>query len=855
MGEDWQQWAVSGAAWLLTYLIHSTLLIAAVWLISRRLDGRPAALDALWKTALVGGLLTATLQTGAGVSPWGGRLDLAAASAAEPAVASAPADGATLAADDSADETAAHASAATRDAIATGTVERSAADAAPAKRSRSKADRSAARRERSRHAGDSIDSAAGSSAGAEADSSVRVEADSSAAASTEPAVADSAAPSGAEPALASALPPETSAPASRRESSEHLGSLAAAAGVRFGLPPAPGASAPVNPRVWLIAGFAAWGLLAGLLGFGLVRSWSRLRRLLSDRRRIESGPATTMLARLAAGSSLGRRVRLSASTRVDVPIAVGVFRPEIVVPERALVELEPAELESLLAHELAHLIRRDPAWRLIAGFLHRVLFLQPLNRVATTHLESASEVLCDDWAVQRTDHPLALARCLTEVAGWVASPLGASVPAMARRGSGLGRRVRRLVAAGDAGSTPRRDRWPIPLAAGALALVVFAAPGASDTGAVSAPASMPPAAVTFASASPAPDNAPAIAPSATDRRAQANRLLAQLRSGQVESHDVADWVALAQLLGSPDSGALPVLRSGRDGDALVTIGGVPFVTVEDLDDLDDLIEGAVNQALAGVLDIGIDLDIDIDLDGIDLQGDDDDEGEDEGEDQDSESDSDSDSDDDDSGFSFDFNFGLPDVDVDVDVDVPDPPDPPEPPEPPDAPDAHCDDDHDGHHAAHEAAREAAREAHRQAREAHRQAREQARRAVEEARRQAAQAREQGERAREQAMRQAREAHEQARRQAAQVQEQVREQLRQQHRAMVEAQRHQHRHHQGMMRRLQERREEAQRERQEAQREREAEQRQREVEQRERQREQREREREQREREREQREQL
>jgi hypothetical protein len=78
MVEAWQEWAVPATAWLLTYLMHSTLLIAAVWLTSRRLDHRPAALDALWKTALVGGLVTATLQTASGVSPWGGRLDLVA---------------------------------------------------------------------------------------------------------------------------------------------------------------------------------------------------------------------------------------------------------------------------------------------------------------------------------------------------------------------------------------------------------------------------------------------------------------------------------------------------------------------------------------------------------------------------------------------------------------------------------------------------------------------------------------------------------------------------------------------------------------------------------------------------------
>src|SRR5262245_38766299 len=56
-------------AWSLTYLVHSTLLIGAVWLISRRLADRPLALDRLWKLALVGGVITATVQTAAGLSP------------------------------------------------------------------------------------------------------------------------------------------------------------------------------------------------------------------------------------------------------------------------------------------------------------------------------------------------------------------------------------------------------------------------------------------------------------------------------------------------------------------------------------------------------------------------------------------------------------------------------------------------------------------------------------------------------------------------------------------------------------------------------------------------------------------
>jgi beta-lactamase regulating signal transducer with metallopeptidase domain len=49
-------------AWLITYIAHSTLLIAAVWIVTRWLRV-PAWCDLLWKLALVGGIATATLVT------------------------------------------------------------------------------------------------------------------------------------------------------------------------------------------------------------------------------------------------------------------------------------------------------------------------------------------------------------------------------------------------------------------------------------------------------------------------------------------------------------------------------------------------------------------------------------------------------------------------------------------------------------------------------------------------------------------------------------------------------------------------------------------------------------------------
>ncbi len=68
---------VLAGSWLLTYALHSTLLLGLAWLLTRRLVESPARREQLWKAALVGGLVTATLQTALPFEPVSGVMSLA----------------------------------------------------------------------------------------------------------------------------------------------------------------------------------------------------------------------------------------------------------------------------------------------------------------------------------------------------------------------------------------------------------------------------------------------------------------------------------------------------------------------------------------------------------------------------------------------------------------------------------------------------------------------------------------------------------------------------------------------------------------------------------------------------------
>lgn len=223
----------------------------------------------------------------------------------------------------------------------------------------------------------------------------------------------------------------------------------------------------------------AWsvGALAFVLLLAVRTSLWRWRQL--PARRPVHGDARAALERLAREAGLRRTVRLSASERLGVPVAFGLLRPEICVPERSLVELDPAQRDAMLAHELAHLVRRDPLRLLLARVLEGVFFFQPLNRLARRRLFEEVEFRCDALAVRWTGQGLSLAACLTQVAEWLrARPTstGPMTTAMAKHSSALVRRIERLLEDGELDRSERGPRAVFLVPLGMLGALVLAAP-------------------------------------------------------------------------------------------------------------------------------------------------------------------------------------------------------------------------------------------------------------------------------------------------------------------------------------------------------------------------------------------
>ena len=219
-----------------------------------------------------------------------------------------------------------------------------------------------------------------------------------------------------------------------------------------------------------------WALVALILGLSYVARRLILVGRLGDRRAVPDGRLFDMLTELARDAGLRETPRLTSTSRISSPIALGIR--EICVPDTALTDLDTEQQRSLLAHELAHLARRDPVWLGLASLIERVFWIQPLNRIASRQIATSAEFICDDWAVRRTGSGVPLARCLAQVAEWIqASPLGVPVAGMAEERSLLVSRVARLV---DGVKPAHRSRRGLALgAAGVLLATILVAPGVS----------------------------------------------------------------------------------------------------------------------------------------------------------------------------------------------------------------------------------------------------------------------------------------------------------------------------------------------------------------------------------------
>jgi Zn-dependent protease with chaperone function len=461
--------------WILTYAVHSTILILSVWALLKLFPRVPLRLqESLWRVALFGGLVTATVSYGADIEPLGGRLPLPAGMMAS---------------------------------------------------------------------GEAVPAAA----------------------------------------------PPTEAVVQRKIVQHDAGDVRITTVQETKPQPMAAAATPRVPSKWpwVVVGLAGAGALFALarLGFAARRHKAQLQ----GRRDVIEDPVLEKFFELCDAAGLNKegkkRVRLTASPHLRSPVAL--MRREVVVPERAIERLTAQQQHGMVAHEIAHLQRRDPQWALGTAVFEALFVFQPLNHLARRKLQELAEFQCDDWAAKATGNGTHLAKCLAEVASWLGdTPSSALTVAMADRDSPVVRRITRLlhgrrkVSAGSASPVLRVGCGTLMLGS-----AVWLAPNV-------APASEPSADVTPAASPSTSSSTVTVHQLGEERGQRRSAVFIEREDERVQVHVDRKAPPPPPVPEPPSTGDRIIVR-GFYGDTFGWGSGCGSVDVEiDLDGLEAEIEGA-----------------------------------------------------------------------------------------------------------------------------------------------------------------------------------------------------------------------------------------------------------------------
>jgi beta-lactamase regulating signal transducer with metallopeptidase domain/biopolymer transport protein ExbD len=213
---------------------------------------------------------------------------------------------------------------------------------------------------------------------------------------------------------------------------------------------------------WLVG---AWAAGVALFSLRLVNGWRTVRRWRASGTGTIPTEWQARFAALCERLRLTRPVQLLSSATVAVPVVIGWLKPAVLLPASLLAGMPAAQLEAVLAHELAHVRRHDYLVNLLQTLLETLFFYHPAVWWVSAQLRNEREHCCDDIAASLHGDTLGYARALTALEELRALPaVGVSAA-----GGSLLQRIRRL--AGLPEERAASGAWPL----GLLMLAVLAA--------------------------------------------------------------------------------------------------------------------------------------------------------------------------------------------------------------------------------------------------------------------------------------------------------------------------------------------------------------------------------------------
>jgi uncharacterized protein (TIGR03435 family) len=202
----------------------------------------------------------------------------------------------------------------------------------------------------------------------------------------------------------------------------------------------PGAMSADSGLRFSTVAFTIWGLGCAFILIVWLLRWRRVSAAVRAGTPITSGRIHDAFARLGAPPTLP----LVASDTSFEPGVFGIVRPALLWPRDIDTRLDDDQVRAILAHELAHVRRRDNLTATVHMFVEAVFWFHPVVWWVGRRLVDERERACDEEVVRLGSEPHVYAESILKTCQfYVEAPLSC-VPGVT--GSDLKKRIERIMA-------------------------------------------------------------------------------------------------------------------------------------------------------------------------------------------------------------------------------------------------------------------------------------------------------------------------------------------------------------------------------------------------------------------------
>lgn len=112
--------------------------------------------------------------------------------------------------------------------------------------------------------------------------------------------------------------------------------------------------------------------------------------------------------------NLKKSISVFESAIAKTPMVIGAIKPVVLIPMGLLTSMTPEQVEAILAHELAHIKRKDFLVNLIQSGMEIIFFFNPFVLWISSLIRKERELCCDDIAIELTGDKMLYANTLVK---------------------------------------------------------------------------------------------------------------------------------------------------------------------------------------------------------------------------------------------------------------------------------------------------------------------------------------------------------------------------------------------------------------------------------------------------------